>query len=878
MQTDEKQILPLQISSCISVELAAQPGFPERLPEQLERWNIQSIVVSENVLHNKLFQEAVKSGELKTFETHYHVHLDIKSYLADHPDLSGQILRKQIFSGTRYFVKQNTWSTDIFHFYAHKPEIIPLNAGKRKLRIPNPEHVFRLYFTASLPLDQNVRLRDITDSYNPKKHTVAAQSENGFLIVIRTFSLTETEELNRRFNYFDESHLKRVLKIFTTRFNSRLGVKGNLVFDLDRFINPRFTEEGVDYHESLDDSEQHLLTDIIRFWLAPSELFAAYGKAFNTYFQKTLKPILNSSAKQVLYRISISNPLLPFLYLDSATLLTIDENAFEPGTPFYTRSFIHLKRMVSRRLSEGTKKVPVSMHHLLNLHYSFSEKLQQFNHLLAAGVNHFYLKYDNTDDLAFKMHASDPSFSAYKNWFTRLHQAGHFFKEGIPLTEFLVLYPGLDDNLELFYRSMAQIHRSGLDYTLLDFDLFNSDKICSIDSGCLTFKEQTFKIILLPAIHVLSLQTLQKLAAFIENGGFIIAMGRVPERCAQPEHEASFMRISHVVWFEGNRTNSTSFKESRSGGASYFQADVSRFSNLIADFYKHLKVEIRSATNGIHYRLRETEHYYNLFLTNLNPSQTITFEFIGKLKGRPYIWDFSSAAVKPFANWYRSDEAVHIKMTLPPAQSEMLLINKLETNDIWQISQSSLEAMSIEEQSASALSFSGYQRKPGRSFIILKKGGESRQIPLYIPSKLPVLTISHRDWFLESEHFKGIVDLGNYARFFPFRSGSITYHKIIVLEKHYLKKQHLKLNLGNLKDWCTLFINEEFVADKYEAPWEFDISRFLKAGENKISITITNTIANRLARENDNYHVRDYGLYGPVKIVPAAQVSFKIEE
>ncbi len=877
MQSDEKQPFPLQISSCISVELAAQPDFPQQLPEQLRNWNIKNIIISENVLYNKQFQETLKGGTLGDFETSYYFHLDIKSYLADHPDLSEQIIRRKLFSGKQYFVRQNTWGTDLFHFYAHKPEIIPLNAGKKKLHIPNPEHVFRLYFTASFPLDQYVQLHDITRSYNPQKNTIKPETENGFVIVVRSFSLTETDELNKRFNYFEPAHLKRILKIFTTRFKSRLGSAGNLIFDFDSFIAPCFNEHAVDYHPALEASNASLLPDIIRFWLSPSEAFTVFGTSFNDYFQTTLKPLLNNSAKQVTYKISISNPMLPFLYLDSSTLIQIDERPFEPGTPYYTRSFTHLKRMVSRRLSEGINEVPVSMHHLLNLHYSFSEKLQQFNHLLAAGVNHFYFKYDLADDKANNMPASDPSFAAYKNWFTRLHQAGHFFKEGSPQTEFMVLYPGLDGNLDLFYRSMAEVHRSGLDYTLLDFDLFNSDEICSIHSGQLLFGGQSFKIILLPAIHVLSLRTLQKLAAFIEDGGIIIAIGRVPEECAESDNETEFLKISHVIWFEGNRTNSTSFKESKSGGASYFQADVSRFSNLIADFYKHLKVELRSSDNGIHYRLRETAEHDNLFLTNLNPQKTISFEFIGKLTGRPYIWDFSSGAVKPFANWYRSAETLHIKMTLPPAQSEMLLINKSETEEVWQISQSSLEEMIIEEQSASSLAFSGYQRTPGRSFIILKKGEESRQLPLQIPSKLPVLTISPRDWFLESEHFKGIVDLGNYARFFPFRSGSVTYHKIIVIEKHYLKKQHLKLTLGDLKDWCSLYINEKFIADKYEAPWEFDISNFLKAGENKISIKITNTISNRLARENDNYHVRDYGLYGPVKIVPAAQVSFKID-
>jgi len=877
MYSDEKSITTNEHAvSCISIELACPSALPDQLITQLKEWNIRDIFISDDVLDNRSFQDAFKNGKLDEFNPSFNFSLDIKSYLADHPDLSSQILRKRLFSGTQYFIRQKSWGSDIFHFFSLKPEVIPLHSGKKKLTISKPDHIFRLFFTSSFPGDQDIQLQDVTETYDARTNTIKPIEKDGFIIVIRHFSLTNGEDLNTCFNYYETTHLERLLKIFLTRLKSRLGSSQNLVFDFDTLFAPRFDKQIIDYHEKLGTVNEALLADTIRYWLTPTNEFTAYGKTFNDYYQTGLKPVLDDCANTVQYKISVSSPIISSLNLDKSSLLQIDEKLFEYNTPYYNHALIQLKRMESRMLSQGVKKVAVSMHNLLNLHYSFSEKLGQLNHLLAFGANHFQFKYDLTDNLTALLSATDPSYPAYSNWFSRLQQVGRFFKEGIPQTEILVLYPGLDNNQDMFYSSMAQLHQTGLDYTLLDFDLFNSDEICNIEAGQMLFAGQKFKILLLPAIHVLPMDTLKKLSAFLEDGGIIISIGRVPERCEEREQELEFIKLNHNLWFEGNRTRSTSFKENIAGGTSYFQADSSQFPNIITDFYKHLAVEIHASHTGVRYRLRETDNHYTLFLTNLHSTQTIDFEFIGKLKGCPYIWNFTKSTTEPFTNWFSEEERLYIKCSLPPGQAEIFLINKLETEQQWQIIKSSLNGVIVEEQPDSSIIFSGHQRPPGRSDSIIKKEEQTRHIPVHIPGKLPILTVSSRDWYLESDNFKGVVDLGNYARFFPFRSGSLMYHKIIIIEELYLQKQRLKLSLGDLKDWCSLFINEELISDKYESPWEFDITDYIKPGENKLSIKITNTLSNRLAKEDDNYNVRDYGLYGPVKIIPSTIVSYQL--
>ncbi len=171
---------------------------------------------------------------------------------------------------------------------------------------------------------------------------------------------------------------------------------------------------------------------------------------------------------------------------------------------------------------------------------------------------------------------------------------------------------------------------------------------------------------------------------------------------------------------------------------------------------------------------------------------------------------------------------------------------------------------------------SGYIRKTGKSITILQNKKEKREIQFDVSKKLPLLTISPKEWYLKSKVYQGSVNLGNFARLYPYFYGELSYNKVIVIEKQYLKEQHLNLNLGDLKDWCSLFVNDEFVSGKLDPPWDFNITDYVKNGENKLTIKITNTISNIKAKENEAFKVQEFGLFGPVKIIPSRWFSLEI--
>lgn len=92
-----------------------------------------------------------------------------------------------------------------------------------------------------------------------------------------------------------------------------------------------------------------------------------------------------------------------------------------------------------------------------------------------------------------------------------------------------------------------------------------------------------------------------------------------------------------------------------------------------------------------------------------------------------------------------------------------------------------------------------------------------------------------------------------------------------------------KLQLGDVERIAEVYINGEFVRTLWTSPYEVDITRFVRQGENEIKVKITNTWFNRLVYDanqpeakrktwvlkwpDKNAELKPSGLLGPVSIV-----------
>lgn len=92
-------------------------------------------------------------------------------------------------------------------------------------------------------------------------------------------------------------------------------------------------------------------------------------------------------------------------------------------------------------------------------------------------------------------------------------------------------------------------------------------------------------------------------------------------------------------------------------------------------------------------------------------------------------------------------------------------------------------------------------------------------------------------------------------------SGTITYSTCFNIEEDDYKSR-VMLELGELYEICELYVNGVQAGVSLWPPYIFDITDYVKAGENHIDIAVTNTLANKIEKA-----CMKSGLLGPVKVI-----------
>ena len=92
-------------------------------------------------------------------------------------------------------------------------------------------------------------------------------------------------------------------------------------------------------------------------------------------------------------------------------------------------------------------------------------------------------------------------------------------------------------------------------------------------------------------------------------------------------------------------------------------------------------------------------------------------------------------------------------------------------------------------------------------------------------------------------------------------SGTLTYTNKFEL-KALSTGNSIQLDLGEVCELARVFVNEREVGVKLMAPYTFDLTEYVKEGNNIIAVDVTNTLANKYT----NAQLKS-GLIGPVKVV-----------
>ena len=332
------------------------------------------------------------------------------------------------------------------------------------------------------------------------------------------------------------------------------------------------------------------------------------------------------------------------------------------------------------------------------------------------------------------------------------------------------------DEIEMEGMALAQqIYTSGIDFDFVDDLKLNE---ATVNDGILHIDELEFRVVLMPPMTTIRTDTLEKIKAFCEGGGTVIAVSHLPGGSA--EHGRNDPRIRellaelfgiptssdyiHAVGRSMQGLSSVSTQRHAGGGQAIFipQPELHRniwhdpgFFRIKADTATVISNAIERdvvASGGVtlgeagdiyhtHQRIDALDVY---FLYNVRAEKrSLTFTF--RVEGDPEIWDTFSGRILPYHRFERHEGKTTVRLEMERNQGIVLVFRAGERP---QIVHDDLDTVVDVQAGAEGPVIDGYCTTGGRKQVRIQYGTETCIGEARIESPPPPINLAG-DWDFE---------------------------------------------------------------------------------------------------------------------------------
>ena len=460
-----------------------------------------------------------------------------------------------------------------------------------------------------------------------------------------------------------------------------------------------------------------------------------------------------------------------------------------------------------------------------------------------------------------------------------------------------------------------------------DFDLLNDDalqNIAKIENGNLRIRNMEYKILILPNVESIPLETMKFVEKYIKSGGIVIALERVPEFSTGLNNFATndslVSRLSAVLFNKPTFTDDTALKKVGEGQTYHIKTVLDRsiwwdrrsstLDPFVNTLRKHISPDfsIDFAQEGIrknegltflHRKLGDNDIY---FVTNIQDKQSeiaVTFRVKNQKIQK---WNPYNGEISEVINFKPEENGINIPVKLAPYESTFYVFNPGEPENY--VSTTNFEnIISISDNTLMGSTFNN-----GSFYATIKKDGKETTKTIAI-GNIPAPFNVSGEWklTLENEHFpqiiKTLTTLSSWTKDEETRhfSGTCKYEINFELPAEYVSSElELLLDPGKVSQIAEVIINGKNAGVVWMRGQNLEISKLVKAGVNKMEILVTNTLINRISsmtepnpvpaelvpvygsaptptpgslpREFGFQPLPSSGLMGPVTIIPVKKV------
>ncbi|NOX90373.1 MAG: hypothetical protein GXO77_15290 [Calditrichaeota bacterium] len=845
--------------------------------KQLRRLGIKQILLSSSIATiEKIFkQETDLIQVIRDFNISVIFKPDLVSFMVQNLAKIDRYLIRRLFCNRDYFKRHKILTKPVFHFYGSSPEIFTLkpDSSLKSLHLKHPEDVDSVFLISNegfTNIDQAVT--EITHLFNPATGELPVQPKPDAeqkIVVLRRSYFDKEIDFSHLFNYYDSTAFAALQKSFKTQILRLPVIFQGVVYHLDKMFNVIQRYNGVSYSSNLEKVLGGIKKTIAFYFAAGQDepihnIFLSV--VFKRYFNSILKPRFNVISPDVHYILNADSPLSQLLDINDQFILEIDADKFHPQTPYYWKAISTLKRASSQMFSDNKTEASVISHKLTDSGFSLSEQKFHIDLLAHAGATRFWWKIDddfNIDRQNFAIIAAKLDYA---------HQLGAFLSKGLPVSQILVLNPSFDRDQTQFLRILKTLHQSGINYELLNFDLFNSAHGCKLGKGTINFNQKSFRLVLLPSVQIIPYLTMKKLYQFYKTGGQIAAIRKIPTRVELREKQQKFEAIRDNLWMIDSEMSSITFLQNESGGKCFFIPEINLLQEFLAPYGQQEAVYVEPSS--VLFQLRETQNAFLIFVTNPDAHSSCSVLIKSSIRAHPFIWDFKKQIQKPVYFWRIFDNKMEIPRELSPLESQLIILQKNAPPDSWHLAFCSAAHCEVDSPAKGEFLIRIRQQTLGPVDVVLEKKEHQINLPLFIDEPLTPIMITADHWIMKTAGFKKVIHLHDLERVFLVESSEIQLQKTFVLRQ--IKPDHsYYLELGMVHHYCRVFINGEKVGSSWYPPYRFDVSARLKAGENTLEIHLS---VNKIRKNRLLTPTTDFSFKTPIRIIPYKKFFVTTEE
>jgi len=382
------------------------------------------------------------------------------------------------------------------------------------------------------------------------------------------------------------------------------------------------------------------------------------------------------------------------------------------------------------------------------------------------------------------------------------------------------------------------------------FDYMNAEvieKYMTVKDGLITLPHGTqYRILVLPKLNTMRPELLAKIKQLVNDGAIVLgpAPTHSPSLQNQPMADQQVQAIAKELWANVDGVNITSRKVGK--GMVLNGLDMKQAFTLI-NCTPDCKLPEDNTIHFCHRATKDGEIYY---ITNqTNETKLITPEF--RVKGlQPELWEATTGSIRTLPAYTQSGNTTAVPLKLAPNESVFIVFRNASYKSV---------STTLVDNYPTPVLLNDLSTPWSVQFDANNRG----------PVK-PVLFKTLIDWTTSTNDS------------IKYYSGTATYKNKFKIKK-VANGQKVMISLGAVTAMAKIYINGAYAGGLWTAPYELDITAFVKKGKNNLKIEVVNNWMNRLIGDaklpveqrktwcptnpyTAESPLQPSGLFGPVKI------------